>query len=276
MNWKRSTHNYRHARHAGGNTASKNRAQLGHYVASLCLLLLPFTVYGTKSQDHASIQRVALDYIHAQLGQQYQLDVKLGYLDNRLNLAACQQPLEAFFPHHKQQIGRTSIGVRCNDINGWKVFIPANIRAYATVYTAAKPLPRGTIISEQDIKLVKREVSIYRNGVFTSQEGLVGTIVKRPIAQQSVITPGMLKPRHLVKRGDAITILAENNGLVIRVQGEAMGNGQFGQTIEVKNALTRKRGRMSAFGPKRTSASAPHMSAFGGKADMTFCGANFR
>ena len=29
---------------------------------------------------------------------------------------------------------------------------------------------------------------------------------------------------------------------------------------------------MSAFGPKRTSTSAPHMSAFGGKADMTFCG----
>ena len=28
---------------------------------------------------------------------------------------------------------------------------------------------------------------------------------------------------------------------------------------------------MSAFGPKRTSATAPHMSAFGGKADMTFC-----
>jgi hypothetical protein len=30
---------------------------------------------------------------------------------------------------------------------------------------------------------------------------------------------------------------------------------------------------MSAFGPKRTSLVAPHMSAFGGKADMTFCGA---
>jgi hypothetical protein len=31
---------------------------------------------------------------------------------------------------------------------------------------------------------------------------------------------------------------------------------------------------MSAIGPKRTSLVAPHMSAFGGKADMTFCGAN--
>src|SRR5262245_8300713 len=28
---------------------------------------------------------------------------------------------------------------------------------------------------------------------------------------------------------------------------------------------------MSAFGPKRTSLVAPHMSAFGGKADMMFC-----
>ena len=29
---------------------------------------------------------------------------------------------------------------------------------------------------------------------------------------------------------------------------------------------------MSAIGPKRTSLAAPHMSAFGGKADMTSCG----
>ena len=33
---------------------------------------------------------------------------------------------------------------------------------------------------------------------------------------------------------------------------------------------------MSAIGPKQTSASALHMSAFGGKADIAFCGANVR
>jgi len=31
---------------------------------------------------------------------------------------------------------------------------------------------------------------------------------------------------------------------------------------------------MSAFGPKRTSQAAPHMPAFEGKADMTFCAGN--
>jgi hypothetical protein len=33
---------------------------------------------------------------------------------------------------------------------------------------------------------------------------------------------------------------------------------------------------MSALGPKRTSLVALHMSAFGGKAGMAFCGANVR
>ena len=32
---------------------------------------------------------------------------------------------------------------------------------------------------------------------------------------------------------------------------------------------------MSAIGPKRTSLAAPHMSAFGGKADMTFADVRF-
>jgi hypothetical protein len=33
---------------------------------------------------------------------------------------------------------------------------------------------------------------------------------------------------------------------------------------------------MSAFGPKQTSLAAPHMSAFGGKADMASCTAHVR
>jgi hypothetical protein len=33
---------------------------------------------------------------------------------------------------------------------------------------------------------------------------------------------------------------------------------------------------MSANGPKQTWTSAPHMSAFGGKADMPFCAAHVR
>jgi hypothetical protein len=40
--------------------------------------------------------------------------------------------------------------------------------------------------------------------------------------------------------------------------------------------VDRVNGEMSAIGPKQTWASAPHMSAFGGKADMPFCTAYVR
>ena len=42
------------------------------------------------------------------------------------------------------------------------------------------------------------------------------------------------------------------------------------------SAFERNAAVMSAFGTKQTWVGAPPMSAFGGKADMAFCGANVR
>ena len=53
----------------------------------------------------------------------------------------------------------------------------------------------------------------------------------------------------------------------------------LGLTVPADAALHRRRGdrierAMSAIGTKRTSLVALHMSAFGGKADMTYCGSS--
>jgi len=42
------------------------------------------------------------------------------------------------------------------------------------------------------------------------------------------------------------------------------------------NLIYTQNGTISAFGPKQTCTSAPHMSAFGGKADMAFCEFRYR
>ena len=46
--------------------------------------------------------------------------------------------------------------------------------------------------------------------------------------------------------------------------------------FSIADEVSSKSGAMSAFGTKRTSLFALHMSAFGGKADMPFCAANVR
>ena len=65
----------------------------------------------------------------------------------------------------------------------------------------------------------------------------------------------------------ALTI-AVNANIGFRNISADIGTSPKGALIFLKRTGV----RMSAIGPKRTSLAAPHMSAFGGKADMACCG----
>jgi flagella basal body P-ring formation protein FlgA len=85
------------------------------------------------------------------------------------------------------------------------------------------------------LQYVRQDISRYYAGVFTQSEDLVGMVAKRSIRHDAVITPKMVKPKRLIKRGDMITIIAESNGLRIHTKGEALMDGHRGQIIQVKN-----------------------------------------
>ena len=69
----------------------------------------------------------------------------------------------------------------------------------------------------------------------------------------------------------AYTILREAASLISEgAMVAAVSRSLAGPTIESDDVF------MSAIGTKRTSLVAPHMSAFGGKADMAFCTAHVR
>mgnify|MGYP003501331045 FL=1 len=51
---------------------------------------------------------------------------------------------------------------------------------------------------------------------------------------------GLLDLPPLVKRGQTVTILSATQGLEVRATGEALADGTSGETIRVRNLLTRK------------------------------------
>lgn len=99
---------------------------------------------------------------------------------------------------------------------------------------------KGDIISKKDIYV--RET--YMNGKGTdyppSEEDVVGKALRRDVPANTVVTGQMLESRVVVKRGDIVTIIAENNRLVVQAKGKTVEKGSVGETIRVKNISSGK------------------------------------
>lgn len=203
-------------------------------LAALCLIGKPLPVLSANVETSARLKNAAKQYIMSAYKHQYEVNIDFGYLDSRLRLARCQLPLEAFFPPNGQSVIATSVGVRCSQPS-WQIYIPVTIHAYTTVLTASHSLAKGTILATTDLQPKKREISRYRSGIFRDKNDLIGMVLKRPLAQGSVLTPREVEPKRLVRRGESVVIMAKAGGMIVRVQGQALMDGAHGDMIQVRN-----------------------------------------
>src|SRR5574343_437196 len=70
--------------------------------------------------------------------------VDVGPLDDRLQLPPCQGRLETFLPPGSGLGARGSIGVRCPDAGGWKLFVPVTLHVSVPVMVATAVLQPGS------------------------------------------------------------------------------------------------------------------------------------
>ena len=219
---------------------AKYRLIIVFLYAAITCLSASNSALAAQWQDHAQLQNTARDFIVQSFDEDYELDITVGNLDNRLLLENCQGPLHAFLPYHKPPLGAVSVGVRC-ETPSWKVHIPVQVRAYTQVMVATQPLTRGMMIEASHLVSQKREISRFTSGVYTEQDQIIGMIAKRNIRQDAVMTPRMVEPRKLVSRGQHVTIIAEAGGMQIRTKGEALMDGHQGQVIRVENSRSGKK-----------------------------------
>lgn len=213
------------------------RAMLAGGLAILCLAGYS-TDLSAGANDHqslADIHKTIENHIRNQFPESIQISSKISKLDPHLRLAKCGQALDAFYPTGARKLGPTTIGVRCFDTSPWQIFVSVDIKAFGPAVVSKQPLPRGTILQASDLAIAKRELSSAMYGYYTSTRELEGMELRYSLASGNIIGPKSVKPRHLVKQGDIVTILAETNGLHIRVKGKALMNGFRGQSIRIKN-----------------------------------------
>jgi flagella basal body P-ring formation protein FlgA len=164
--------------------------------------------------------------------------VEPGSLDPRLRLAPCAAPLQAFLPPGGRLAGNAAVGVRCP--SAWTVYVPVRVRFDAKVLVSMRAIGRGETLRATDFRLETRDLAALPGPAITEPSRAVGQQTAVPIAPGAVLTPRMVKQPRLVRRGDRVTIIARAGGLEVRSSGEALADGVEGDSIQVRNVLTKK------------------------------------
>lgn len=169
------------------------------------------------------------------------VEVRVRPLDQRLRPAQCTQPLEISRTHAGRVLGPVSYGVRCSGDTPWTLYLRAEVSASMEIPVLRSPLPRGAIISEKDLEVVLRRISTQAVDVIIDPSVAVGMELKRPLAAGSPLRHGQVTLPQLIARGQTVTLVAGTDGLEVRMQGKAMGNGAEGDRLLVTNLSSGRR-----------------------------------
>lgn len=187
-------------------------------------------------QSVGSIAIAAEDFLGRKVGKgDRRAAVEAGQLDPRHRLKKCDRPLQAFLRPGTRIKSTTVVGVRCAGTSQWKVYLPVEVIVTDTVLVARRTLPRGHLISKQDLSTEERNVSRLIAGYASDPQQVIGQRLKSQVLAGRMITPALLEANAVVRRGQSVTLAINSNGVSISMAGKALMDGAIGQRIRVEN-----------------------------------------
>ena len=223
-----------------GSVLLRKCALTGLFLTSSSLTAAP--VQNLNYQPHQSIIQNAEQFLRQNIDSQNysRIEITMGKLDPRLKLSQCSQPLSTKLAPGSQFQGKSTVHVKCDSDAPWTVFINANIDLYTQALHTTMPMARNHILTKDDLAYTEINISKLRNGYFTRPEHLIGKQLKRRLEQNRLIKANHVKSPTLIKRGELVSIVAENSGYSVKMSGIAMSNGSKGDRVQVKNTSSKR------------------------------------
>lgn len=186
----------------------------------------------------AQVKEVIADFVRqktANLGVETTIR-KIGYSGD-LQLPAGVVSYEVQSPRQWEGWGRANLAlvVRVNDRVEKNIPVNVEVEALADTVVAVHPLERGDVIGENDVAIQKRDISSIQGRVYRTADQVVGKRVKNSIRANTPLKGDLLERIPLVKSGQLVTIIAENQSLRLTATGRARGTGAEGDVVMVQN-----------------------------------------
>jgi flagella basal body P-ring formation protein FlgA len=152
------------------------------------------------------------------------------------------EPLDTRSPQRMRFVAR------CPDTPGWRYEYVVRARVSAMVAIAAAPVAANEALTDAQVTIERRDISNIADPISNPADA-VGQMSRRMLRPGDILRSGQLSTPILVKRGDAVTMVARREGIEVSMAGEALDAGGKGAVVRVRNAGSGQVVRMRVAGP---------------------------
>lgn len=166
-------------------------------------------------------------------------------VDTALRMPTCSQPLQAV------ATGPKMAEVRCPDVAGWRLTVPARVRREADVVVLLTPAPMGQPFTAAQLIVQHRDLGAGTVQGLADPALVAGHVARRALpAGAVVVATDLADDAGMLKRGDPVVIVSRFDGIEVRMGGRALGAAMSGAVVAVENTESRRivRGRLIAEG----------------------------
>ena len=150
-------------------------------------------------------------------------------------LPRCAGSVESTVAPGVQVSGRVLIELRCTVGAQWHLYVPVRVIGTTPVVVTTHAIIAGNPLTRTDLVLEQRDISGLPPGYLNSLDIALGLTASRAVAGGAVLTNQELLGARAVQRGQAVTLIASNGDISVRMSGRALSDGFVNQRVRVEN-----------------------------------------
>jgi flagella basal body P-ring formation protein FlgA len=189
------------------------------------------------------IKEAIVEYLLKQKGNPA-IEVRVRHIGYKgdITLPTGKVDFEVVAPGQWEGWGKTTLAliIRVNDSVEKNLSVPVEVEALTDMVVAVRPLERGEIVGASDVSLQKRDLATAAGKISLSLDDVVGKRVRIGMRANAPVRSDYLEKPLLVKSGQTVTIIAENDVLRVTSMGRAKNSGAEGDLIRVQNLGSNK------------------------------------
>lgn len=202
------------------------------YIIYTFVFLIAFNCYSQSTFSSQRLEEAGINYLQKQFGEKYLPSFLMKFPDVSFQSPSVKAKFD-YTENLQTSIQKLDILFYENNELIRKIEVPFKIKIQKEVVVANKDIPPNSVIREDDLITVSRDVDNY-NQIIIEIQNAVGKLTARRISRGEIIKKNDLQQPKVIKRGQSVNVEVISGNVKIYTTGVASQDGAIGETIRIR------------------------------------------